>query len=169
MISNRRLKADLVSLLLICGLFFAGPVLIRAQRIGQLESPRSSSTEDGRVRPPVVVTCDRNNLTSYTGRVITYSRRAGLMTMTIQTDWDTTETVTLRHPAKTDPSRWFLVRGKTFRKSDWSRIELSRGRLRPRMRVSAWVCTDGRKPILDWEPSTGNAGKTGVRLAILRF
>lgn len=154
-----RRKADSVSLILFCGLLFANPTPMTAQCAGRLESQetsRVSSTQDGRVRPPTIVTCDRNNLTSYTGKVTRYSRRRGIIAMTIQTDWDTTETVTLRYPSKNDPSRWFLLRGKTFRKADWSKIELSRGRLKSNMRVSAWVCSDGRRPIIDWQPSTGN-------------
>lgn len=156
----RRRHVDLVSLFFVLGLLFANSLTSVAQpRVASQETGRMSSGQDGRIRPPVAVTCDRNNLTSYAGKVTKYSRRAGLITMTIETDWDTTEVVTLRHPRNSNASKWFLFRGKTFRNSDWKKIESSYGRLRRDMRVTAWICNDGRRPIVDWQPSTsdGNA------------
>lgn len=149
----------LVSLAFLIGLYFASPASTTAQRTArpaEQDGSRASSSQEGRVRPPASITCDRNNLTAYTGKVTDYSRRSGLVKLVIQTDWDTIETVTLQHPSRSDASKWFLLRGKAFRKSDWSKIEFSRGRLRPNMRASAWVCNDGSRPIIDWQFSTGN-------------
>lgn len=109
--------------------------------------------DGGRLRPPGAITCDRNHLTSYTGNVLAYSRRASRVTLRIHTDEDTTESVTLRYSRS--PARWFLLNGEAFRESDWRKIESSKGRLRSGMRVTAWVCDDGNKPVIDWHPSTG--------------
>ena len=81
-----------------------------------------------------------------------YSRRAGQTEVKIRTDWQTTESVRLKHPGSDDPSRWFLIERQPFTAADWPRIELAPGRLRPGLRVAAWVCDDGRNATLDWAP-----------------
>ncbi|MBV9211054.1 MAG: hypothetical protein JOZ52_10515 [Acidobacteria bacterium] len=125
-------------LFLVCGLMLLTTVLVSGQ---------------GRVSPPARITCDRNNLTVYEGKVISYTRRADRIIVKIHTDSDTDETVTLRYARGTSPARWFLLNGEAFERGDWSKIESSKGKLYPNMRVNAWVCTDGRKPVLDWRPS----------------
>ncbi len=105
-----------------------------------------------RVAPPEQVQCPRDRLTLYAGKVTTYRREAGVTTLRIRTDWDTTETVTLRHPGTDDPSRWFLIDRAAFTPADWARIESAPGTLRPQMRAAAWVCSDGSPPLIDWQP-----------------
>lgn len=105
-----------------------------------------------RLAPPAAVTCPRNNLTSYTGRVTEWLRTASETRLTIATDWETTEAVLLEHSGTDDPSRWFLLNAKPFQPSDWAQIEESKGRLKTGMRATAWVCDDGRQPIVDWQP-----------------
>ena len=105
-----------------------------------------------RLAPPAAVTCPRNNLTSYTGRVTRWSRRTSETTLTIATDWETTETVTVKHHGTDDPSRSFLLNANAFQSSDWAQIEESKGKLKTGMRATAWVCDDGRQPIVDWQP-----------------
>ena len=110
--------------------------------------PRSAD----RLAPPAVVTCPRNNLTSFTGRVTRWTRTLGETNLTIYTDWDTSETVTLKHPGTDEASKWFLLNANAFQSSDWAQIEVSKGKLKSRMRATAWVCDDGRQPIVDWQP-----------------
>jgi len=105
--------------------------------------------EISRSRPPEQFTCNRNDLTSYTGVVIAYTRETGRTTLRIRTDWDTTERVTLRHSGSDDPSAFYRMGGQPFTPSDWTRIERSKGAVRPGTRASAWVCADGRT-MIDW-------------------
>lgn len=105
----------------------------------------------GRLMPPSQIRCDRNDVTVYSGRVLSYSRVKGKTMLKIRTDSDTTETVTLKHPNSSDPSKWFLLNFEPFKAADWKKIERRQGVLRPGMRVNAWVCKDG-KAILDWRP-----------------
>ena len=115
------------------------------------DQPRTTN----RLAPPAAVTCPRNNLTSYTGRVTRWARRDGETTLTIATDWETTERVTLTHAGTDDASRSFLLNAKPFQASDWAQIEESKGKLKAGMRATAWVCDDGRQPIVDWQPPPG--------------
>jgi hypothetical protein len=111
------------------------------------EPPRDASRD----RPSKYVSCPRDHLTSYTGLVTEYRRENGRTTLTIRTDWDTTERVELKHPGTDDPSRWFLLRGRPFTPDDWKEVEVERGRLKPKLRATAWVCDDGTNAIVDWD------------------
>jgi hypothetical protein len=113
----------------------------------------------GRVMPPSALKCDRNELTLYDGRVLSYHRRRGSTYLRIRTNFDTTEEVTIRHPATDDPSKFYLLGGQPFTKSDWRRIERKSKVLRPGMRANVWVCRDNPtiQPIVDWQPDDTGA------------
>lgn len=105
-----------------------------------------------RVAPPGGADCPRDQLTLYSGVVTSYRRESGRTTLRIRTEWETTESVRIRHPGTDDPSRWFLIDRAPFKAADWPRIESAPGRLRPAMRASAWVCSGGGQPLVDWQP-----------------
>lgn len=113
-----------------------------------------SQAAEGRVRPPSELECPRDHLTVYIGQVQRYQRGPGRTTIRIRTDEATTETVAIAHPGSSDPSRWFLIERQPFTPADWARIEQRPGRLRTGMRAAAWVCDDGRNPLVDWQPPT---------------
>lgn len=119
--------------------------------------PAPAAASGGRLAPPDAVTCDRNKLTSFAGKVTKYSRRNGITTLTIATSADTIETVSVRHRGSKDPSRSFLIVGKRFTSADWKRIEKKPGVLRPGMSVVAWVCEVG-PTVVDWRPGTTFTG-----------
>ena len=131
-------------------------VSVEAQRRaapGVESTSTAQGSEQRRTAPPENIGCSRDRLTSYEGRVLSYQRRQGRTTIRIRTDWDTTEQVTVRHPGTDNPSKWFLLRREPFRHRDWKFIEVSRNRLRPRMRANIWVCEDGSSnPVVDWQP-----------------
>ncbi len=118
---------------------------------GEEQGPASGR----RPRIPDRVTCPRNNLTSFTGRVLSFSRTNVRTVIRMRTDEDTTETFTLHHPESDSAMKWFLLRGEPFEQSDWALIESARNRLRPKMRATVWVCDDGTNPIVDWRPPNG--------------
>ena len=76
-------------------------------------------------------------------------RQKGATSLTIMTDAQTTERVTIRHPDSADPDASVLLKGKPFTKADWDAIA-PKGTLREGVRANAWVCRDGRNPIVDW-------------------
>ncbi len=79
-----------------------------------------------------------------------FERRSDRTVLRIRTDWDTTEDVTITHKGS-DAAKWFLFRGNTFLEADWTKITESDGQLRKGTRASAWVCSDGSNPIVDWD------------------
>jgi hypothetical protein len=113
----------------------------------------------GRMMPPSGLKCDRSDLTLYDGRVIAYRRRKGSTFLRIRTNFDTTEEVTIRHPATDDPSKFYLINGQPFTKNDWRRIERRNKVLRPGMRANVWVCRDNPaiQPVVDWQPDDTGA------------
>ena len=118
--------------------------------LGASEPIAQSRSDDERLRPPGQLTCPRDQLTSYTGRVVSFSRAAGRTTLRIRTDWETTERVIVKHPGTRDPSPRFLFGGEPFTSGDWVHIEAAGGHLRQDLRATAWVCTDG-SVLVDWK------------------
>jgi hypothetical protein len=117
-----------------------------------------------RSAPPDIVTCERNNLTVYSGRVTSYSRTRARTALTVATDWDTTERVVIRHERGRKPSAQFLYAGRRFTPADWARIESAPGKLRAGVRASVWVCADKQNTIVDWQAAaessaSSNAGR----------
>ncbi len=117
----------------------------------------ASASRGGRLAPPAAVSCDRNQLTSYAGKVKSYKRQRGKTVLVIDTSADTTERVTLLHKGTDDPSRFYLIDGTPFTSRDWSRVERRKGQLHPNMSAVAWVCNDGTS-IIDWRPGTTFSG-----------
>src|SRR5688572_21106726 len=117
----------------------------------------ASASRGGRLAPPAAVTCDRNQLTSYTGKVKSYKRQQGKTVLVIETTSDTTERVTLVHENTDDPARFFLIDGTPFSVRDWSRVEARKGELHPNMSAIAWVCSNGEN-VIDWRPGTTFSG-----------
>ena len=114
----------------------------------------STVAAQGRLRPPSFVTCDRNQLTSFTGRVISLSRDAEVTRIVIDTDEATREQLTIRHPNNGSPAAWFYRAGQPFAEQDWA-VLLPGGRLRSDARATAWVCGTETNPKIDWAlPST---------------
>jgi hypothetical protein len=105
-----------------------------------------------RLSPPASIKCDHNHLTSFTGRILSYQRRPGRVSLRMRTDEATTESFTLRFPRTEDAAKWFLLMAEPFKQSDWRLIERRRYQLRPNMRATVWVCDDGSTPIVDWRP-----------------
>lgn len=109
--------------------------------------------------PPTGLKCVRNDLTVYDGKVLAYRRRKGSTFLRIRTSFDTTETVTIRHPGTDDPSEFYLLNGEPFTRSDWRRIEERKKFLRPGMRANVWVCRGNPaiQPVVDWRPDDKGA------------
>lgn len=118
-----------------------------------------SQERGGRIAPPSSLKCDRNDLTSYDGKVLTYRRRRGSTFLRMRTNFDTTEVVTIRHSRTDDPSEFFLINGAPFTRSDWRRIEKRKSALRPGMRANVWVCRGNPaiQPVVDWRPKDTGA------------
>jgi hypothetical protein len=114
----------------------------------------------GRIRPPdpVVARCNPNHLTSFTGKILSYSRSASRLSLRMRTDEATNESFTLKFARGADALKSFLLRGEEFKQSDWSLIERSRYRLRPNMRATVWVCDDKSNPVIDWRPGEKMGG-----------
>ena len=113
----------------------------------------------GRIRPPSGLKCDRNDLTVYDGKVLTYRRRKGSTFLRIRTSFDTTEAVTIRHPGTDDPSEFYLLNSEPFTRSDWRRIEKSKNVLKPGVLANVWVCRGNPaiQPVVDWRPDDKGA------------
>jgi hypothetical protein len=103
-----------------------------------------------RIRPPESITCDRNQLTAFSGTVTQWMRDDTTARLSMDTDADTKESFTIRFDKRTPPEKLFLLGGEAFRSEDWNKVELSKGRLRPGIQATVWVCEGGANPVVDW-------------------
>jgi rhodanese-related sulfurtransferase len=126
------------------------PVEIPADAI----TPATAPVFRGRMMPPELVTCDRNQLTSFAGVVSSYTRKGGKTTIVIKTDDDTVETIRLKGSKRSALQPQFLIEAAKFAAADWSRIESREGVLRSGTRAVAWVCSapPGRTWV-NWQPA----------------
>ena len=121
------------------------------------DNTSASRSRGGRLAPPAGVTCDRNELTSYAGKVTSYKREKGKTLLVMRTSADTTERITVAHKGFDDASRFYLIDGNAFTSRDWTRIEASKGKLRDKMSAIAWVCKNGTT-FIDWRPGVTFTG-----------
>ena len=118
-----------------------------------IQAQDGSGRRVGRLAPSPLITCDRNQLTSWTGAVSGYKRLAEASWLEISTDADTIEQVTLNHGDSADASAFYLLWGEPFKPTDWKTIETATGELISGMRATAWICSDGVTPaVIDWRP-----------------
>jgi hypothetical protein len=105
-----------------------------------------------RLRPPDAITCPRNDLTSFTGKVLSYKRSPGRILLRMRTDESTTEKFVVNYPESDSPVKFFLMNGELFREENWTMIESSQGVLHSKMRATVWVCKGAANPTIDWRP-----------------
>ena len=117
-----------------------------------LTAAPASSQRGGRLRPPEAVTCPRDKLTAYSGKVSAYARNADGIRITVDTDWDTVEEVRVNLKPGEDLRAHFLLRGEPYGQRSLGEIEETPGRLKADMGVTAWVCEGGPQPLIDWRP-----------------
>ena len=132
-----------------CGLVLAG---ISSRAAG------GGPQREGRLATPGDLRCPRDNTTSFTGRVLAYSRVRGKVFIRVRTDEETTEQFTLVYGRRGDPERFFRLRGEPFGVRDWRKIETRAGRLRAGMRATVWACYAGDEPkaeLINWLPPEG--------------
>jgi rhodanese-related sulfurtransferase len=120
----------------------------------EIGMPQEATAPVRRLAPPASVSCDRNSLTAYAGKVSSYRRVPDTTTIKIATDENTNETVTITHKGSDDPSRYFLIDGTPFTSRDWNRIEAKKDVLVSPMRAVAWVCKGG-VTFVDFHPVVG--------------
>ncbi|MBA2646140.1 MAG: hypothetical protein H0U81_05000 [Pyrinomonadaceae bacterium] len=123
----------------------------------QPQAGEQGGARGGRLRPPDSIKCPDNNVTSFTGRILAYSRTDERIIIRMRTDEATTERFTIRVSDSEGAAKEFLLRGEPFKQGDWKLIESKKGRLRPRMRATVWVCDDNSTPVVDWRPGETNS------------
>jgi hypothetical protein len=147
----------LLTLIFTCGLLaFAVPV--KAQRV---KLPRSD--DDGpqgnarqrRLAPPPGLACDADHITSFTGRVLSYSRRSDHIFIRVRTDEKTTEEFTIPYTQMEDLLKKFQLYGQSFSQEGLEKIESHWRRDKRNVRATVWACYDNewRNPsaiLIDW-------------------
>jgi hypothetical protein len=106
-----------------------------------------------RLLVPEYVSCDRDQLTSWTGQVVAYNHHDIKTQITLDTDDGTTESLTLELSQADTLMAQYYVHGKHFTPSDWVKIEDEDLHILPNIRATVWLCHDTSiLPIINWLP-----------------
>jgi hypothetical protein len=139
---------------LVVQIFVALALSLALPACAQQQRQPDSRQHNPRIAPPATLKCDRNQLTSYNGVVSEYSRTDESIAITISTDWDTVEEVTIEYSTDRSSNSYFLLNGQQFSAGDWEKVESGRGIPIAGLRAYAWICLDGISPtVIDWRPS----------------
>lgn len=155
MVSGKFLLAAIFA----CGLF-ALALPVKAQQRPQPPRRENESENDARgqrrLAPPPGLGCDVDHVTSVTGRVLSYSRRAGQVFIRIRTDEAKTEEFTITYARDQDLSKRFKLNGQLLTPGGLAKIEAGWRRDKKNVRATVWACYDkeGHNPsatLIDWQ------------------
>lgn len=105
-----------------------------------------------RLMVPDYVTCDRNQLTSWTGPITDYTHKHGTTQFTVITDDGTIEALSLKFETVSELMKQYFLNGKSFVQSDWQRIESTHQQLLSGIRATVWLCLDESvPPVVNWQ------------------
>jgi hypothetical protein len=164
LINQIRFGKHLFALFCACCLQLGAPPTapVKAQRpmspSTQDEGQRTGARRQGRLAPPPGLKCDLNHVTSFTGRVLAYSRHRGRIFIRVRTDEQTTNEFTISYAQGTDLSKWFMIDGQAIKPNDLAKIESRWRRNKRRARATVWACYDASwhqasAEIIDWRLS----------------
>lgn len=155
------MKAILYLTSLTCCLLALALIGALAQRTQSTQKPGGDAQSQGRLAPPSGIKCDVNSVTSFTGKVLVYARRAGRIQLRVRTDEETTEAFTILYDRKESAEKYFLLNGSPLKPGELAMIERRVKRERSRMRLTVWACyqDNGRSltvELIDWQPVEAN-------------
>jgi hypothetical protein len=149
---------SLLSVIFACGLL-ALAVPAKAQRPQPLkrgDDGQNEARQGRRLMPPPDLGCDVNHVTSFTGRVLSYSRRADQIFIRVRTDEATTEEFTIPYSQAQEIAKRFKLNGQPLGQNGLAKIESRWKRDKRSVRATVWACydKDWRKPsavLIDWQ------------------
>jgi hypothetical protein len=148
----------LLAVIFACGLFAVALPARAQQRPQPLRRDDDGQHDDRgqrRLAPPAGLDCDADHVTSFTGRVLAYSRRQGRLFIRIRTDEATTEEFTISYTQEQDLSKRLMLNGQLLAQGEMAKIEARWKRDKRNVRATVWACYDKewRNPAairIDW-------------------
>jgi len=105
-----------------------------------------------RLMVPEYVSCNRNQLTSWTGPITAYNHSLGTTQFTVITDDGTLERLSLEYEKESELMDQYFLNGKSFVESDWQHIESAEQQLLSGIRATVWLCLDEAvHPVVNWQ------------------
>ena len=103
-----------------------------------------------RLAPPSGLPCSRDQLTSFSGKVIRYARQPRQITLQIRTDEATTERFQIQISKGKNYLALFLLNGAAIPKTELEKIEKKLTKKANDVRVTVWECRNSAHRIIDW-------------------
>lgn len=113
----------------------------------------SVNAQSQRLMVPSYFECQRNLVTSWTGEIVKYQRLSDTINLTIFTDADTVENISITFKNLEQLQEQFYLNNKAFEGTNWQKIESSPAQLHNKMRATIWLCECPTvKPLINWQP-----------------
>lgn len=103
-----------------------------------------------RLAPPAGLPCSRNELTSYAGKILRYTRQSQQIVLHVRTDEATTEHFLIRIAKKKNYLDLFLLNGQAITKTELARVEKKLAQKNSAVRVIVWECRNTTHRVIDW-------------------
>ncbi len=110
----------------------------------------SSKPLPQRLAPPSGLPCSRDQLTSYTGKILRYTRKSSQIFLQVRTDEATTERFQISISKGKGYLDLYLLNGAAITKTELEKIERKLTKKTNDVRVTVWECRNSAHRIIDW-------------------
>ncbi len=103
-----------------------------------------------RLAPPPGLPCSRDQLTSFSGKIIRYTRKPKQIFLRMRTDEATTEQFQIQISHGKNYLNLFLLNGQEISKTELEQIEKKLLKKSNTVSVTVWECRNSAHRIIDW-------------------
>jgi hypothetical protein len=110
----------------------------------------SFSAPRQRLAPPTGLPCSRDTLTSYSGKILRYTRQPKQIFLLMRTDEATTEKFQIEISKGKNHLNLFLLNGQTISATELDQVEKKILKKSKAVTVTVWECINTRHRVIDW-------------------
>ncbi len=103
-----------------------------------------------RLAPPPGLPCSRDTLTSYSGRILRYTRKPNQIFLLMRTDEATTEKFQIKISKGKNHLNLFLLNGQAISATELEQVEKKILNKSKAVTVTVWECLKTTHRVIDW-------------------
>ena len=103
-----------------------------------------------RLAPPPGLPCSRDTLTSYSGKILRYTRKPNQIFLLMRTDEATTEKFQIEISKGKNHLNLFLLNGQAITATELEQVEKKILKKSKAVTVTVWECRDTSHRVIDW-------------------
>jgi hypothetical protein len=115
-----------------------------------LISVSATAQRGERLAPPDALDCERENLTSFEGTLLSFESGSATHRIVLKTDWDSEESFDVSQLPSGEPR--YLLNGAPMTAGEWKTIIPDPTSPPDGLRLIVWVCECPGTVVIDWRP-----------------